>query len=49
MVPESDRLFGVLDRGWTAIGGLCRVSAASSTIGALVAIDFAEVIVAWVE
>lgn len=46
MVPESDRLFGVLDRAWTAMGGLCSVSAASSTVAALVAIDLAEFIAA---
>jgi hypothetical protein len=39
MVPGSDRLFDGLDPAW-------RVSAASSTIGALVAIDLAELTVA---
>ena len=49
MVPESDRLLGVLDLTWTAMAGLWRVSAvsiASSMIGSLVAIDFAELTVA---
>jgi len=48
MVPESDRLFGVLDPldpPWTAMEGLCGLSAASSTVAALVAIDFAGLIV----
>ena len=44
-VPESDRLLGVLDLTWTAMAGRWRVSTsstASSMIGGLVAIDFAE-------
>lgn len=47
MVPESDRLLGVVDPARTAMAGLCRVSTASSMIGSLVAIDFAELTVAW--